>query len=156
MEFCNTSLAHVYEESVLHFHRLYRVYVGLIAVLGFTCRYKSGVRGQCVEWSPRVQRGPDGKGFVGNSKAVQSRMALYHGVRALHIDFTNDAEETFCNALRILQVSFSFHLRMLASCRVFVHSIWIDVLIRTLFRPFNFHECGHWALILGTSSGRSS
>ncbi|KAG0602608.1 hypothetical protein M758_10G026900 [Ceratodon purpureus] len=38
-----------------------------------------------------------------NDKKVQSRLALYHGVRALHIHFTNDAEETFVNALSILQ-----------------------------------------------------
>jgi pyruvate kinase len=38
-----------------------------------------------------------------NDKKVQSRLALYHGVRALYIHFTNDAEETFQNALSILQ-----------------------------------------------------
>ena len=42
--------------------------------------------------------------MVTYSKKVQSRLALHHGVRALYIDFTNDAEETFCNALSILQV----------------------------------------------------
>ncbi len=40
------------------------------------------------------------------SKRVQSRLALYHGVRALYINFTNNAEETFCNALSVLQVLF--------------------------------------------------
>ncbi|XP_024391266.1 pyruvate kinase isozyme G, chloroplastic [Physcomitrium patens] len=38
-----------------------------------------------------------------NDKKVQSRLALYHGVRTLHINFTNDAEETFVYALSILQ-----------------------------------------------------
>ncbi|KAG0610354.1 hypothetical protein M758_7G058900 [Ceratodon purpureus] len=38
-----------------------------------------------------------------NDKKVQSRLALYHGVRAIYINFTNDAEETFCNALSVLQ-----------------------------------------------------
>jgi pyruvate kinase len=38
-----------------------------------------------------------------NDKRVQSRLALYHGVRTLYIHFTNDAEETFNNALSILQ-----------------------------------------------------
>ena len=44
--------------------------------------------------------------MVTYSKKVQSRLALHHGVRALYIDFTNDAEETFCNALSILQVPY--------------------------------------------------
>ncbi len=38
------------------------------------------------------------------SKRVQSRLALYHGVRSLYIPFSDDAEETFCEALAILQV----------------------------------------------------
>jgi hypothetical protein len=38
------------------------------------------------------------------SKRVQSRLALYHGVRSLYIPFSDDAEETFCKALAILQV----------------------------------------------------
>ena len=46
--------------------------------------------------------------MVTYSKKVQSRLALHHGVRALYIDFTNDAEETFCNALSILQVPLNF------------------------------------------------
>jgi pyruvate kinase len=38
-----------------------------------------------------------------NDKRVQSRLALYHGVRSLYIPFSDDAEETFCEALAILQ-----------------------------------------------------
>ncbi|KAH8954994.1 hypothetical protein BDL97_08G111100 [Sphagnum fallax] len=38
-----------------------------------------------------------------NDKRVQSRLALYHGVRSLYIPFSDDAEETFCKALAILQ-----------------------------------------------------
>lgn len=53
--------------------------------------------------------GPDGYWLAECSKAVQSRLALYHGVRSLHINFTPDAEETFCNALQILQVLISIH-----------------------------------------------
>lgn len=38
-----------------------------------------------------------------NDKKVQSRLALYQGVRALHMTFSDDAEETFTKALSILQ-----------------------------------------------------
>ncbi|KAL2611557.1 hypothetical protein R1flu_023249 [Riccia fluitans] len=38
-----------------------------------------------------------------NDKKVQSRLAVYQGVRALHMEFSDDAEETFTKALSILQ-----------------------------------------------------
>lgn len=61
------------------------------------------------------------------SKRVQSRLALYHGVRALYINFTNDAEETFCNALSVLQVLFL--------CLNFYTNLF------SLFKPFCFLYC---------------
>jgi hypothetical protein len=45
------------------------------------------------------------------SKRVQSRLALYHSVRALYMPFSDDAEETFCKALAILQVLISLQLQ---------------------------------------------
>ena len=39
------------------------------------------------------------------SKRVQQRLALYHGVRAIHMPFSGQAEETFTEALQILLVS---------------------------------------------------
>jgi len=38
-----------------------------------------------------------------NDRRVQQRLALYHGVRALYMDFTEDAEETFSKALNQLK-----------------------------------------------------
>jgi hypothetical protein len=46
------------------------------------------------------------------SKRVQSRLALYHSVRALYMPFSDDAEETFCKALAILQVLISLLLQL--------------------------------------------
>ncbi|CAG2165943.1 unnamed protein product [Oppiella nova] len=37
-----------------------------------------------------------------NDKRVQQRLALYHGVRALYLEFHSDAEETFTEAINIL------------------------------------------------------
>eukprot|EP00897_Mesotaenium_endlicherianum_P003459 jgi/Mesen1/3140/ME000184S02209 len=39
-----------------------------------------------------------------NDKRVQQRLALYHGVRALYLPFTSDAEQTFTEALEVLKV----------------------------------------------------
>jgi hypothetical protein len=47
-----------------------------------------------------------------NDKRVQSRLALYHSVRALYMPFSDDAEETFCKALAILQVHISLLLQL--------------------------------------------
>ncbi|CAM6129147.1 unnamed protein product [Calypogeia fissa] len=38
-----------------------------------------------------------------NNKHVQSRLAIYQGIRALYMEFSDNAEETFSNALSILQ-----------------------------------------------------
>ena len=38
------------------------------------------------------------------SKRVQQRLALYHGVRAIHMPFSSDAEDTFNQAIAILMV----------------------------------------------------
>jgi hypothetical protein len=38
------------------------------------------------------------------SKRVQQRLALYHGVRALYLEFSADAEETFSEAIKLLLV----------------------------------------------------
>jgi pyruvate kinase len=35
---------------------------------------------------------------------VQQRLALYHGVRALYLEFSADAEETFSEAIKLLLV----------------------------------------------------
>lgn len=40
------------------------------------------------------------------SKRVQQRLALYQGVSPIYMQFLDDAEETFENALSMLQVSF--------------------------------------------------
>ncbi|KAL2227003.1 UNVERIFIED_CONTAM: Plastidial pyruvate kinase 2 [Sesamum indicum] len=40
-----------------------------------------------------------------NEKRVQQRLALYQGVCPIHMEFSADAEETFANALALLQVN---------------------------------------------------
>ncbi|KAL6526979.1 putative protein kinase YGL059W [Orobanche gracilis] len=39
-----------------------------------------------------------------NEKRVQQRLALYQGICPIHMEFSNDAEETFAKALGLLQV----------------------------------------------------
>lgn len=40
---------------------------------------------------------------------VKQRLALYHGVMPIYMQFSDDAEETFSRALKLLQVSDSLH-----------------------------------------------
>jgi len=46
--------------------------------------------------------------MVLSRKRVQQRLAIYHGVRPIYMEFSDDAEETFSRAIKLLVVMF-FH-----------------------------------------------
>lgn len=48
---------------------------------------------------------------------MKQRLALYHGVMPLYMEFTDDVEETFSQALNLLLVT-NDHYRMFLMCYV--------------------------------------
>ncbi|KAG6503897.1 hypothetical protein ZIOFF_036221 [Zingiber officinale] len=60
-----------------------------------------------------------------NNEIVKRRLSLYHGITPIHMEFTNDAEETFSRAIKFLldhdHLNNKEHVTLVQSG---VHSIW--------------------------------
>lgn len=60
--------------------------------------------------------------FYGRER-VKQRLVLYHGVRPIFMEFSEDAEETFSRALGILVVSVFIFIHFLFMLQSFLHVV---------------------------------
>lgn len=68
---------------------------------------------------------------------MKQRLILYHGVMPIHMEFTDDVEETFSQALKLLLVKYDHSMIFLqATCFIF------QVRRKLMFFPFNLQSKG--------------